>query len=419
MSTAHGPAPEVSDPVADILRAAYYYALFDGHAEIDPALVLVAAARNDKTLARPMLGAALAEALPRLAADVPAGAARQAGEAGPLLAANVSADAAGQAEEAEPAATRVPALREARWVVLRGNDEKLRAQGATGAGPALPLWDREVAEALERAADEAASAGAPQLGVAALLLGLLRSEHPAVHSLAGTAGLDIAATTSALREQCPWAPEEPYTPLTGLLAPAGITDQRIPLLIRWVPGVIRRFTTRHERLGPVLIVLELEILRQTVITGHRSVQEAHLLLAIMSMREQLTAIGSGLAARYRQRNQGDLILTRKGFDLRSAQLAAERLPPDDDVLTPADLLRRHVSTGGKIGDPSWTRPAAMAMEHAGDLARRHHHRDIGTTHLLAATLKDADSTASLLLGSLGIDAASLRDDLDQQLGTPP
>jgi hypothetical protein len=399
--TTHGLTPEVSDSVADILRAAYYYGLVDGHAVIDSALVLVAAARNDKTLAQPMLGPALAEARPLLAADVSASAPRQTGES-------------------EPTATPMPALREARWWVLRGHDEELRARSAA-AGTELtpPLWGAEVAEALERAADEAASAGAARIGVAALLLGLLRSAHPAVHSLAKTASLDISATASALRKQRPWAPEEPFTPLTGLLTVAGITDQPYPLLIRWAPAIIRRFTTRRERVGPVLIALELEILRQAVISGHPSVQAAHLPLAIVSMQEQLTAIGSGLAAPYRQHNQGGLILTRRGFDLRAAQHAAESLPRDDDVLTPSDLLRRLVSTGGKFGDPSWTHPAAMAMEHAGAIARRRQHRDIGTTHLLSAVLTDADSTASRLLESLGIDSASLRVDLDQQLGTSP
>ncbi len=391
-----GPAPEVSDPAADVLRAAYYYGLVGGHAVVDPALVLVAAARNDKAVAGPLLGAALAGALPLLTADAAAGAPRPVGQAA-------------------PAATRAPALREARWMVLRGNDEKLRARDAAAG---TPSWDEDVAEALQRAADEAASAGAADIGVAALLLGLLRSAHPAVRTLAETTGLDIAATTSALRGQRPWAPEEPYTPLTGLLTMAGITDQRYPLLIRWIPGVIRRFTTRRERWGPVLILLETEILRQTVLTGHPSVQTAHLPLAIVSMREQLDAIGSGLAARYRRHNQGDPLLTRRGFDLRAAQQAAENLPHDDDVLTSAEVRRRLVSSG-KLGDPSWTHPAAAAMEHAGVIARRRKHHDTGTTHLLAAALTDVDSTAAQLLESLGIDAALLRADLDQQPGTAP
>ncbi len=163
--------------------------------------------------------------------------------------------------------------------------------------------------------------------------------------------------------------------------------------------------------------MEIEILRQAVITGHPSVQAAHLPLAIVSMQEQLTAIGSGLAARYRQHNQGDLILTRNGFDLRAAQYAAEGLPHDSDVLTPSDVQLRLVSSG-EFSDPSWTPAAATAMEHAGAIARRRQHRDIGTTHLLAAVLTDADSTASRLLESLGIDSASLRVDLDQQLETP-
>jgi hypothetical protein len=166
-----------------------------------------------------------------------------------------------------------------------------------------------------------------------------------------------------------------------------------------------------------MIILEMEILRQTVITGHPSVQAAHLLLAIVSMHEQLTANGRGLAALYRQHNTGGDILTQRGIDLRVAQHATESLPHDDDVLTASEVQRGPWSTG-KLGDPSWTRAASTAMDHAALIARSHQHRDTGTTHLLAAALTDVDSTASLLLGSLGIDAASLREDLDQQLGTP-
>lgn len=366
------PAPEVSDAAANVLRAAYYYGLVGGHTVIDPALVLVAAARNDKAVALPVLGAAVAGALPLLTAGAP----------GPA-----------------PATTGEPALREARWWVLRDAEETERTPG----------WDAEVARALERAAPEA-----PRIGVAALLLGLLTSAHPAVRTLAETAGLDIAAAVSALRDQRPWPPEEPFTPLTGLLGVTGLTDQRYPLLIRWAPGLLRRFTTRRERWGPVPLVLELEILRQTVLTGHPAVRAAHLPLAIVSMQEQLAAIGSDLAARYRPRNQGGRLLTERGFDLRAAQQAVEGLPHGDDVLTPSETERRPLSTG-KFSDPSWTRAAAAAMHEAAAVARRHQHPDTGTTHLLAAALSGADPTAALLLETLGIDAPSLRDDVDRQL----
>jgi hypothetical protein len=382
----HGPALEVSDSVADILRAAYYYGLVDGHAVIDPALVLVAAARNDKTLARPVLGEALAEARPLLAAAASAASPEPAGEA-----------------------AGVPALSEARWWVLRGNE------GEAGTPAATPRWDAEVAESLRRAADEA---GAGLVGRAAFLLGLLRSPHPAVQSLAGTAGLDIAATATALREQRPTSPEEPFTPLTGLLTVAGVTEQRYPLLIRWAPPLIRRFTTGRERRGPVITIMETEILRQAVITGHPSVLTAHIPLAIVSMQEQLAAIGSDLAKQYRQHNQGGPVLIQRGFGLRAAQHAVEGLPHADDVLTPADAARRLISTG-KPSDPAWSSAAATAMERAAAVARRRQHRDIGTTHLLAALLEEPDPAASSLLRSLGIDAVSLHRDLDQRLSTTP
>jgi hypothetical protein len=396
MST-HGPTPEVSDSVADILRAAYSYGLADGHAVVNPALVLVAAARNEKTLAWPMLGPALAEARPLLAADV-------------------SASAPTHVAGAEPAAaTGVPALREARWWVLRDNDKKLRARGIT----ATPGWDTGVAEALEQAAHEAAPQGAACIGVAAFLLGLLRSSHPAVHSLAKTVNLDIAAAASELQEQRPWAPEKPFTPLADTLPLFGVVDRPTSLPERWYTALIRRISTSQKRWsGPILVPLETEILRQTVMTNQPSVQAAHLPLAIVSMQEQLTANGTGLAADFRDRNQGGNLLTQRGLDLRAAQHATENLPPDDDVLTPSDVQQRLMSSG-KLGDPSWTHAAATAMDHAADIARRHQHRDTGTTHLLAAVLTDANSTASRLLESLGIDTASLRDDLDQQLRTLP
>jgi hypothetical protein len=85
----------LSETVADALRAAYYYAMRDGHSTIDPALVLMAAARNDSRVARPVLGAAVADAryaLPKVTS----------GPSGP--------------------ATTTAALREARWWVCRDND---------------------------------------------------------------------------------------------------------------------------------------------------------------------------------------------------------------------------------------------------------------------------------------------------------
>ncbi|MFC3988137.1 Clp protease N-terminal domain-containing protein [Actinoplanes siamensis] len=52
------------------------------------------------------------------------------------------------------------------------------------------------------------------------------------------------------------------------------------------------------------------------------------------------------------------------------------------------------------------------------LARRHEHRDTGTTHLLAAAIEETGSTASLLLEPIGVDTGRLRADLDRELAAP-
>jgi hypothetical protein len=176
-------APEVGDTTADVLRAAYYYGLMDGHQVIETSVVLMAAARNDDELARPALGVAVAEARGVLAA-------RAATDGG-----------AADASVVQVPCPYAPSLREARWWVLREVSPKDRARLGlvTDDGRGGPVWGKGVCEALDRAGGAARTAGVARVGVAHLLLALLNERDGSIRALAAQLGLDVAAASGRVR----------------------------------------------------------------------------------------------------------------------------------------------------------------------------------------------------------------------------
>lgn len=388
-----GAVPEIGDAVADVLRAAYYYALFDGHRSVRPGMVLVAAARND-SLARPLLGAAVADARSLLAAP---------GE---------------PPDSADPDAVLrhcryAPALREAAWWVYRGADEDMRARAEqTGGGP---VWTSDLCEALDRAAREAETVGAVRLGISHLLVGLLDARDHSIRSLANTLELNTAALTKEVRAKEPETQPEPFTPVVDLIAPFGAIEDRNPWLVRWIPNLVARLTTRDRRWGgPVLAGLEAEILRQAVRSGHQQVQSSAVLLATISLDEQLQAAGRQLRRPYVEHNQAGRVLMDAGINIHRAQPVAEGLTEQGGQLPAAESAKRFWGSG-KPGDPVWGQLTARVLDRAGTIARQLRHDDIGTSHLLAASLEEEDSSAAQLLAELGGEPERIRQRLVEHL----
>lgn len=397
MSAADELTPDVGEVVADILRAAYYYATADGHAAVGTDLVLTAAARNDD-FAGSVLGTAVIDARPALqpaAGDLPA----PAGPAVPV------------------ACPHAGALREARWWVLRDSKDSDRKRlGVLEPGRGGPVWSAPVCAALRRAGREAAAAGMPWIGLEHLLLGLLDEADPSVRALAERGGWDVAAVVRRLRAGGPVAAPLPDTPpLVQMLQMFGAIDQSDGWLVRWIPRWMARMSARDPQLGgPVLACLEEEALRQAVIVGHRSVQSDAVLLAVLSMDEQLEATGQRLRPPYPRHNQGGRILAEFGVDRRRAQRAAEGLTEDGGQLAAEESAQRFWG-GGKPGDPPWDGHAVQLLDRAGALARAAAHPDIGTSHLLAAAVRDTGSAAVRLLTELAVDLQKIRGRVDDQL----
>jgi hypothetical protein len=377
---------DVGDTVADVLRAAYYYSLVDGHRAVQPAMVLVAAARNDDVVARPVLGAPVAEARSRLRPQ------------------NATEQAAGW--DSMPQACRyAPALREAGWWVYRGADDDNRAQAEQRGG--APSWTATLCAALDRAGREADNAGARRLGITHLLLGILDADEPSTRSLAAALGLDFTALVKQLRTTEPETSPRPFTPLVDLIAPFGAIEEKAPWPVRWIPRMVARLTARDRRWrGPVIPGLEAEILRQAVRSGHREVQTSAVLLAVMSLDDQLKTAGRRLRDPYIAHNNAGQVLRSAGVDPDRVRAVAEGLTEEGGHLPDAESAKRFWGTG-KPGDPSWGRAAARVADRAASIAEQREHRDVGTSHLLAAMLDQADSSAVRLLLEAGVDLEDL------------
>lgn len=392
---------EPGDAAANVLRAAYSYAVSDGHAQVDTALVLVAAARNDRTHAAPVLGTAVAGARARLR---PA-----AGVAGP----RDRADDAGGRPVVPGGCAQASALREARWWVLRDSSEGDRAKtGPVTAGTGGPVWSAGVGAALDRATEEAEAAGVRRIGVPHLLLGLL--DDPSVRDLADRVELDVgeaAGRVADVRRE-----PDPYTSVVDLIASLGATDTPMPRWIGWLPRAMSRLAARDSRLGgPVLAGLELEVMRQAVLLGQVTVQSSAVLLALLSLDEQLAAVGRQLRADLAPHNRGGAVLTAAGIDPAAARRQALGIVTESDTV-PAGVATERLWQWGKPADPMWSVTALRVMDRAGELARARGHGDIGTSHCLAALLEQAQSSAGLtLLSTVGVDPAALRDRIDGEL----
>lgn len=384
----------IGEPAADVLRAAYYYALVDGHQVIDASQLLVAAARNDEQ-ARTVLGQQVADARTTIARRESRG----------------GADGAGDV----PGEYAAPALREARWWVLRENAKEGHAS-RTGVGDSqdAPEWSGTVATALDGAARSAEGAGAARLDVPHLLIGLLDSGDPSVTTLLGPLELNVQTLLSKISDGRLAVEPPPFSPLIGPLQMLGAVEDRSPWLVRWIPRMAARLTSRQTKWGgPVMAALEREVMRQAVLMGHHTIQTTAVLLAIASLDAQLEESGHRLQKAYLPHNQGGRLLADAGFDLDSAQSAAEPCVEETESLPHEESSERFWDTG-KPGDPAWGIAAARVMDGSAEIATERRHGNIGTSHLLASVLAEG-GLAVQLLAQLGVDHQEMRQRIADQL----
>jgi hypothetical protein len=182
--------------------------------------------------------------------------------------------------------------------------------------------------------------------------------------------------------------------------------------LRWLLSL----GVRLSRIGPLLLEAEAEARRQAVRLGHRVVGPAHTLLAMLAVDARLDAAGIAMPAYHASRNRGASILRHCGVDVtRLRDLAACRGEPEEpaaEVLaTQMDRLRP--------GDSFHGAEVVAAVMRAKDISLARRHADTGTSHLLLALIEDDAGEAAAVLRALGVDPATVRERVEQDLGAAP
>jgi hypothetical protein len=200
----------------------------------------------------------------------------------------------GQIERAPVSATSEvhATLHEVMW----GGSKAFSRRGGEGAADEPVAWGESVLGALGLALEEARSANISYAGGTHLLLGLIGESGGAAATLLGKNGINSAALVERLRSDPLWArAASPHTPVVEQLTMMGGLERATPWVLRWAPALLRRGTVKRSRYrSPVMHCLEYEMARQAVRMASRSVTSAHAVLAISSLRDQLSATGRGL-----------------------------------------------------------------------------------------------------------------------------
>ncbi|GAA2600656.1 hypothetical protein GCM10010435_95050 [Winogradskya consettensis] len=180
----------------------------------------------------------------------------------------------------------------------------------------------------------------------------------------------------------------PVTTIIGLLGVGGGLEHP-RRVVRWMSGVTRRILDRAD--GPVLIALEMEAARQAVRRG-RQLDSAAVILAVLSLDEQLAAAGQRLMPASEPANQGGAMLRSRGVTLAAAQEAAAGVREEVE-LSPRQLVWGHTAV-----DPSWTAGAVALWDAAKELAGG---GPAGTTHLVRALEVTGAPAATAMLAAVG------------------
>lgn len=383
---AEASAIEVGDAAATVLQAAYRYALVDSLKMVEGGLLSIAAARNDER-ARRYLGRQAAEGRTSKAYRADR---RDVNDAGYVTGA------------------AAPALREARWRVLREKPGR-----GTAPGLVAPQWSYSVGTALVRAAEVARSSGAIRVDVPHLLLELVNAGDRSVQTLFDRISLDAGTVREKISEERLSVDAPAFTPLINSLRAFGAVDVAVPWVVRWIPRAVARMSRQSKWGGPVMPCLEHEAMRQAVLMGHARVSTASALLAVCILDAQLEESGHRLLKEYLPYNQGGEILAEAGVKLGRARAAAEPLVKERETHTASESSERF--WGNRLADPVWSIAAAEAMDQSAVLAQRLAHRSVGTLHLLAAVIHDDASSAVRLLQQLGIDVEQVRQRTEARL----
>jgi hypothetical protein len=292
-------------------------------------------------------------------------------------------------------------LREAAWRGYKGNRRAMWSR--------LPQWSTGVCLSTRQAFLDAQAVGLGHAQWGHLLVALLAGPDDTARELLDRLGV----RTNAVR-----LPEEvdvriegaPFAPAVDALWFLGALT--IPSAALRVPlSLLRAAALLGSRTSPVVAVLEQEAIRQAARLGAGRLGQAHLILAMCSVDEQLRATNRRLAPRYASYHSGGRILFKWGVTYGAAARSLSRLP---ELVGPIDRTKRWRS---QRGDPVFGLDAAQVIGDATALSMRLGHRHAGTLHILASLLADKTGSGRTVVGSLGVDVAGLARDTDAALRT--
>jgi hypothetical protein len=176
-------------------------------------------------------------------------------------------------------------LREAMWA--RQGDKKMRVNPRTRLWPTLPAWSKEVHEAIQYSLAIAEGKGLNQSATVHLLIALLDGQDSRAIQVMRGCGLEpgslqnyLNQTRAAGRGSRPWTPALDLLEGMGFTGPGGFLPQALASFLcyrakKGAPG------------GLLLHVLQAEAARHSVRLGHSRIAPVHLLLAVISLANQV------------------------------------------------------------------------------------------------------------------------------------
>ncbi|MBB2947538.1 hypothetical protein FB565_007309 [Actinoplanes lutulentus] len=275
-----------------------------------------------------------------------------------------------------------------------------------------PRWTGQVRDALRFAVAIALAREAPWLGSDHLLEAIFEDAGSAARRLARWQRVDLERMTAVAGQLWPSFDGEPPRRLLavmmrdlGVLADpgergAGEAASSPGMRIRLLGAVLRL----AAQASPALFLLEGEAVAETVRLGHDRTTLVHLVLAVLSLEEQMAATGLRAAG-----DHGGFLLRPFVLDRELVAVTVAAMSQEGELVT----RRRGRRWRTNPRNPPWTVAAARAA----DAARGA--RDAGGAELLHAVLTDPDDTGRRLLREHGADPAEVEDVLRERVRRPP
>jgi len=256
------------------------------------------------------------------------------------------------------------------------------------------FWSWHVVRALEASVDLARADGVPWLGPRHVVDGFLDPSNVELREFLHHCESSIEMVRDGFHEVWPLrAAGRPHLPTWEALRMGRYLDaRRVAPRVNTVAMVLRYISVQSKSTPPV-VMLEIEAVRQAVRLGHDRLTTAHLLLAVLSLNEQMMLAEDMTGS----------------SDIVHARLAECGVTLDEAIAhLPVELERDAVRPVGKkamarprFGGPAWSSQVVVATDQAG-AATRNTSVAAQVSAFTTAAVSDNDGAAAELLRRMGV-----------------